>query len=95
MDQSLGYRLRPVVKLHWATWDGEYVVFEESSGQTHLLDAIRALMLDFFIEAPRTTTFFTDFLTQSLEVTSSDATEVVTLALGDFERLGLVEEILS
>lgn len=83
------------MKLHWACWDSDYVVFEEASGQTHLLDAVRALMLDLLVEAPRTGSFLTDFLTQSLQVTSIDAAQAVTLALSDFERLGLVEEIIS
>lgn len=43
---TLVYRIRPVVKLHWATWDDQYVVFDETSGQTHLIEAANALVLD-------------------------------------------------
>ena len=39
-------RLNQTASLHWIQWDAEYVVYDESSGLTHLLDAptARALM---------------------------------------------------
>lgn len=44
------YSVAPVSKLHWACWDGECVVFDETSGQTHCMDTMHALLLDVLIE---------------------------------------------
>ena len=32
--------------MHWASWDDEYVVFGQGSGQTHQMDSVRAYALD-------------------------------------------------
>jgi PqqD family protein of HPr-rel-A system len=42
----MGYRINKVVKLHWHAINDEYVVFDETSGQTHQLDPIRAFVLN-------------------------------------------------
>jgi len=40
------YRVNPALRLHWRMWDDAYVVFDEASGQTHHMDAVRAYVLD-------------------------------------------------
>ena len=47
------FAIRHGVRLHWAGWDGEFVVFNESSGQTHQLDALRAFVLNLLVESPK------------------------------------------
>ena len=42
--------VNPVCKMHWVCWGGEYVVFDETSGQTHCMDTLHALVLDVLIE---------------------------------------------
>ncbi len=91
MLKRVKYQLRPVVQLHWAAWNDEYVVFDETSGQTHQLDAIRAFVLDLLSESPR---YFSDLvaeLSQSLAVSSSEASEMIHPILKEFETVGLVE----
>lgn len=46
------YGTRAAVSLHWVRWDDEYVVFEEASGQTHQLDAVRAFILNILAVEP-------------------------------------------
>jgi PqqD family protein of HPr-rel-A system len=39
-------------QLHWKSWDDEFVVFDEGSGDTHLLDPLAAEVLKTLEEAP-------------------------------------------
>ena len=32
------YRVNPAARLHWREWDGQHVVYDDASGDTHLLD---------------------------------------------------------
>lgn len=86
------YRINPVVKLHWAAWRDQYVVFDETSGQTHLLDADNALVLDFL--ADRMVRF--DVLVKELALASiifrdSKVADWLTSVLYEFQKSGLVE----
>lgn len=38
-------RLNPFGSLHWRLWGEEYVVYDEASSQTHVLDALTACTL--------------------------------------------------
>ena len=49
-----GYRLRSSTLLHWTCWSDAYVVFDETSGQTNQLDAVRAYVLHLLSEAIHT-----------------------------------------
>lgn len=40
------YAGNPSIRLHWACWDDEYVVFEETSGQTQKMGPLRAFVLN-------------------------------------------------
>jgi len=39
------WQLNPLASLHWRHWDAEWVVFDESSGQTLLADGLAAASL--------------------------------------------------
>ena len=39
------YRINSAASLHWASWDDEYVIFNERSGQTHQMDSVRAFVV--------------------------------------------------
>lgn len=44
------YKVSPIAQLHWVSWDDEYVVFDETSGQTLQFDAARAFVLNALTE---------------------------------------------
>lgn len=44
-DEALRIGLNSAAALYWRHWDDEYVVFDEASGRTHLLDALTACVL--------------------------------------------------
>jgi PqqD family protein of HPr-rel-A system len=76
--------------LHWASWDDEYVVFDERSGQTHQLDALRAYVLHTLSERSKSVDMLDAELT---ELTPQGAVWDKALAniLDEFQALGLVE----
>jgi len=78
--------------LHWVSWNDEYVVFDESSGQTHLLDPLRAFVLNFLsagcypFEVVLTELTAIPALADSLRLS-----ELLKAILSEFGALGLVE----
>ena len=94
MSPTLRYRIRPSTHLHWAGWDGEFVVFNEGSGQTHQLDPLRALVLDLLQESPRTWQETLDGVGQALALDAgADAAPALQRMLDEFQRLGLVDTL--
>jgi len=71
------------------------VVFDETSGQTHQLDAVRAYVLDRLIEASRLIPYLAGALSQSTSVPASEAAELIEVVINDFQTIGLVEAIAS
>ena len=48
-DNDLSRRVfasNSAIRLHWACWDDEYVVFDETSGQTQKMGPLRAYVLN-------------------------------------------------
>jgi PqqD family protein of HPr-rel-A system len=89
------YFLRSSTSLHWAAWNDEYVVFDEASGHTHQLDAIRAYVLHLLCEEPRSFSEVRDALAALPDLTAffggSPANEILAAVFAEFETCGLVE----
>jgi PqqD family protein of HPr-rel-A system len=88
------YRLHPVAILHWSGWNDEYVVFEEASGQTHQLDAVRAFVLHRLSDGSQTYSGIMRALAEvSVFSAESGGSEILHTVLNEFVALGLVEVI--
>lgn len=88
------YRAHPLTRLHWAQWEGQCVVFDECSGQTFRMDALRALVLNQLVVAPTQRSELRRELADALLVPDErvmDAT-LVTI-LDELQRMGLVEQV--
>lgn len=86
------YRLRSSSSLHWAAWNHEYVVFDEASGQTHQLDAVRAYVLHLLSEAPQSFSDVSQTLAALPAFQNDSAPNVILRAVfAEFEACGLVE----
>lgn len=44
-EGGVAWRLHRMASLHWRGWDGEWVVFDLGSGQTHQMDTLSAATL--------------------------------------------------
>lgn len=83
-----------ISSFHWAFWDDEYVVFDEASGQTHLLDPIKAYILDVLSDGSADLSRLTVLLEQALSVRAhTNPHDVVLAALEHLERAQLIESV--
>lgn len=83
---------RATSSFHWASWGDEYVVFDEVSGQTHLLDPVKAYILEVLSDGPAGVSNLSHALAQML-APSADANQldVIVGALEQLERAQLIE----
>ena len=78
--------------MHWKTWDLEFVVFDEGSGDTHLLDSFAAEVLKVLEESPGEVSGLARRLVARLDLAPDpDLTERVRELVDRFVALGLVE----
>lgn len=88
------FRLSSPHSLQWASWDDEYVVFDEASGQTHLLDPIKAYILDILSDGSADVSRLKLLVEQALSVPSHmNSHEVVLAALEQLDRTQLIETV--
>ena len=82
--------------LHWRTWGEEHVVYDDGSGDTHLLDAEAAAVLLRLTRGPASTDELVTELARELEIEPNQAlTSNITITLAMFKRLGLIEPDIS
>lgn len=83
--------LNALVILHWRNFDAEWLVFEQTSGQTHLLTALQAATLMCIQDAPSDLERVTQFL-RGLDERCLDVPEAEVLAvLSNLNSLGMIE----
>lgn len=81
-------------ELHWRSWDDDVVVFNECSGDTHLLNLAGAEILRFLIERPANLGDLIDLLARRLDVEADEhLSAYIKSALVDFARLGLIKSL--
>lgn len=86
--------LHSLATLHWAGWNDDYVVFDEASGQTHQLDAVRAFVLNHLSDGPKTSTELAwELSSLPTFVNSETVHEILQVIFSEFEANGLVEVI--
>ncbi len=79
------------VRLLWRSWDDEVIVYNVTSGQTHLLDAFSAAVLKKIEATPGTLEQLTAHFAESLE-TDPDAMSIRLVEITSrFSELGLAE----
>ena len=88
------YGLLSNASLHWAGWNDEYVVFDEASGQTHQLDAVRAYVLHLLGDGPQSVAEVSLAL-RALPAFPADsaANEILGSIFSEFETSGVVKRI--
>ena len=66
------WMLNPCCELHWASWEGEKVVYNAASGDTHLLDPVTALLLGRLQVTSATTVELANFVAAEFETEFCD-----------------------
>jgi PqqD family protein of HPr-rel-A system len=88
----MNWRLRTGQSLRMLAGDDESVVYNDQSGETHLLNAIAISMLEHLRKGPDSFTGMCSALTQAWEFDSETELQRVVLALTDELRdLSLIE----
>jgi PqqD family protein of HPr-rel-A system len=78
------------------SWDNEYVVFNDGSGFTHLLDLVAGEVLKVLEEAPADPSQVTNRVASKLDVTADPELDRRILeTIRKFHEVGLVEPMLS
>lgn len=78
--------------MSWRCWDGEYVVFNPASGNTHMLDIASGEILVRLMARPTDIARLSARLGAFLEVDNdTDLEAAVSRILGRLEDLGLIE----
>ena len=83
------------VGLLWKSWDEEVIVFNQASGQTHLLDALSAEVLRELEQRPRTIIDLAALFADRYELDSKELGERLTGICRRFDELGLAEPVGS
>lgn len=86
------WRVIPFQALHHRAWDDGYVVFNNLSGDTHLLDSGAIELLQALSEAPASETALAARLARQLELDADELREIPGM-LADLCTLSLIEQL--
>jgi len=79
-------------RLHWISWDDEYVIFDEGSGDTHLLDLMTAEVLRALEQSPGAESALIERVAVRLDIDPDAALERrIREAIQKFREAGLVQ----
>ena len=94
MNKSDKWRVTVGCDLLWRFWDGEFVVFNTGSGDTHVLDAFSGEVLKSIQQQPASAAEIAICLADSLALTLEEVPlERITEVLTEFHTLGLIEPV--
>ena len=83
-------------RLHWVSWDDEHVVFDEGSGNTHLLDFLTAEVLKVLEQSRGAVPALVGRVAARLDLDpDADLERRIREAVERFREAGLVESTLS
>jgi PqqD family protein of HPr-rel-A system len=88
----MGYVLGALAALHWKRWGEEWVLFDEGSGQTVLLDTLSAATLLMLDRVPIELCTLEEQLIEELRITETEGfSDLLQEHLESMIKLGLVE----
>ena len=84
----------PAPPLSWRAWDHEIVVYNDVSGDTHLLDPLASEAFEALCEAPASLTELTDRVASSVGVDrTAELDDAVASIIRRFRSFGLIEPV--
>lgn len=91
---QVGWFSDPAFPLSVRHWDDDYVVYHRGSGDTHLLDASRYMLLTQLGREPAPAVVIAERLAVQLELPDdAEFTEKIETLLSDLYGLGLIEKV--
>lgn len=90
----IAWRIYPDRQLQFRSWANEFVVYDDCSGDTHMLSPVGAMTLICLQQGPATVMELAGRVASSLEMNvDNEFIQAIELILTDFNRLELVERI--
>lgn len=81
-------------RFHWRQWDGEYVVYDAISGDTHRLNELGAAVLHASTDGPVSVEHLLGRVSRELSLPADESLRrALTTLLEEFEQLGLVDRV--
>ena len=89
------WRIPADQEILWRHWEGDYVIFNSLSGETHILDIVSGKVLKRIMNGPSTTEDIRSEIGDFLEVRNdSELARAVDKILNGLEDTGLVEAVI-
>jgi PqqD family protein of HPr-rel-A system len=86
------WRLNLEHTLHFRSWDGDWVIYDSFSGDTHLLGETAVQLLQQLQKSPLSSRALADLLAlENVCLINEQFTAEMEFILGELEELGLVE----
>jgi len=94
MTKALTWRAASASRLHWRSWDDEFVVYHSGWGTTHLLDLVAAEALRILDRESASLPELAELVARSLKIQPDDELFCyLEELLPELEKLGLIEWI--
>ena len=94
MNELNKWRVTVGCDLLWHFWDGEFVVFNTGSGDTHVLDVFSGEVLRSIQQQPASAAEIATCLADTLTLTAEEVPlGRITDVLAEFHILGLIEPL--
>jgi PqqD family protein of HPr-rel-A system len=92
--EPLAWKIGDPSGLCWKIWDGECVVFDGRSGETHLLNPLAVEVLQTLEQGPADGSHLTRLIASTLALEAEpDLARAVDEVLARFDELGLTEPV--
>lgn len=83
-------------RLYWQSWEGEHIVYNSASGDTHLLDPVAAQVLQTLQREPMELATLMREVADTLDIDLDDELlAYMEAALSELGKLELVKEVSS
>lgn len=94
MDEAQRWKIVSQDRLHWRVWDGEFVVYDNGSGDTHLLSPEGAEILHLLSKHPASVEQVVQHMALKLNVETDESLYAGTKnALTNLDQLGLIQPV--
>ncbi len=93
-DRSTKWNVIEPCDFHWRSWDGQHVVYNPASGDTHLLNPIAGQSLQILQQSPADVAELAERVASRLNVPSDrQLVEQVEELVVELNKLGLIESV--
>jgi PqqD family protein of HPr-rel-A system len=93
VDAGVTWQLRPGQTLQHRGWDGEFIVYNDLSGDTHLLGEAAIEILLALDRAPATPAALMDMLDAEFDIDPAELGQETDSLLQHLERLYLIDRV--